>query len=106
MSWLTVEDDRLPDLWPGSQDIVPETVGILLEAARTACEKFAPALTEPEDPPAHYVIAQAYQARAVARAALAGGQDQIGLDGLAVTVYPLDWTVKQLLRPKGKPVVK
>lgn len=104
MAWLTSEDPRLPELWPGSLDLAPEIVEIYLDAARAACEEFAPVLASPEEPPTHYVIAQAYQARAVARAALAGGQDQIGADGFGVTVFPLDWTVKQLLRPKrGRP---
>lgn len=53
--------------------------------------------------PEHYVAGQVLQTRALIRAGLAGGEDRTGVEE-HVTVYPLDWTVKLLLRPRrGKP---
>jgi hypothetical protein len=40
------------------------------------------------------------QARAVYNSVKAGSGDQVGPDGLTVTVYPMDWNVKNLLRPR------
>lgn len=50
--------------------------------------------------PVRYKLAQVMQARALYRSLLAGSGDAIGVDGLSVTVWPMDWTVKNLLRPK------
>lgn len=50
--------------------------------------------------PDRLVLAQVMQARALYRSALAGSGDGIGADGLSVTVFPMDWTVKNLLRPR------
>lgn len=51
-------------------------------------------------PRARLVMAQKLQARALLRASYVGTDNEVGLDGMAVTVYPMDWTVKNLLRPK------
>lgn len=104
MGWLlNVDDDRLPDLWPAFVDLTEDVVEMALTAAREDCQTFAPPLTDPDNPPASYVIAQAMQARAIARAGFVGSGDQMGGYGEGVTVYPMDWHVKQLLRPKKRP---
>ena len=54
----------------------------------------------PAPVPAGYVLAQIMQARALYRSALVGSGDGIGADGMSVTVFPMDWTVKNLLRPR------
>jgi hypothetical protein len=54
----------------------------------------------PDPPYDRYILAQIAQARALWRAALAGTGDQLGADGLGVTVFPMDWHVKNLLRPR------
>src|SRR5665647_2405660 len=81
-----------------------------LGAAHEQCVAFLPYTTDPAtgvqtptipDPvPDTFVLAQVFQARALYRSALAGSGDAIGADGLSVTVFPMDWTVKNLLRPK------
>lgn len=54
--------------------------------------------------PDHWVAAQVLQCRALVRAGIVGDQDRTGADGEGVVVFPMDWTVKSLLRPrKGKP---
>lgn len=70
----------------------------LLNSARTACQAFAPAV---ETIPPDYRKAQLLQARGVWAASSATGGDRIGDDEHGVTVFPLDWNVKQLLRPKS-----
>src|SRR5665647_1942450 len=57
-------------------------------------------VTVPTPVPGRFVLAQIMQARALYRSALAGSGDAIGADGLSVTIFPMDWTVKNLLRPK------
>lgn len=78
-----------------------------LDAARTACLNFAPALVDGAAVPVGYRLAQLMQARAIMNATKAGTADSLGADGLTVTVFPLDWNIKALLRPKrGKPVIR
>ena len=107
MPWLTAGDPPTPDeldevraYWRNVDDAQPESLGNLLAAAREACEAFAPAGRLVEPIPESFRKAQALQAKALLRSELAGGNDGIGLDGLTVTVFPMDWTVKQLLRPR------
>jgi len=50
--------------------------------------------------PARLVLAQKLQARALLRSTYTGSRDEIGPDGMTVTVFPMDWTVKNLLRPR------
>jgi len=81
-----------------------------LGAAHEQCVDFLPYTTDPTtgvqtpvipDPvPDRFALAQVAQARALYRSALAGSGDAIGADGLSVTVFPMDWTVKNLLRPR------
>lgn len=107
MQWiLNGDDERLPDLWPGAVDLTDTALEMVLAAAREQCEAFAPATTAPDDPPVRYVLAQALQAKALARAGFVGADDQVGGYGEGVTVYPMDWQVKNLLRPRqGRPYV-
>lgn len=56
--------------------------------------------------PARWVQAQIMQARAVWRSSVAGDDNGLGAGDLTVTTFPMDWTVKNLLRPRrGRPVV-
>lgn len=106
MPWLTAKDEKTSELWPGAFDLTESELETYLEAARVQCEAFAPALPENTEPPANYILAQALQARAIARATIAGSGDTLGGYGDTVTVFPMDWTVKNLLRPKkGRPII-
>lgn len=102
--WVTDPDDpRLAVLWPGSEDL-GEDVVFPLAVARIQCEEFARTLAEGAPVPDNWVTAQIMQARALVRAGIVGSGDQIGEDGLVVSVYPMDRTVKALLRPRrGRP---
>lgn len=110
--WLTFDPDAgdLTDIepyWPNVHEVPLEALGPLLEAAARQCEEFAPALPEPPaELPAGYLTAQGMQARALWRSGTVGSNDQFGGGEYTVTVFPMDWTVKALLRPKrGRPVI-
>lgn len=96
-------DPRLSVLWPGSEDYGDE-LGFPLYVARIQCETFAPALAEGVVAPVNYVAAQVLQTRALVRAGIVGDGDKAGGYGETVAVFPMDWTVKALLRPRrGRP---
>lgn len=104
--WLQ-SSGELDTYWPLAQDEAEfYPLDRLLAAARVQCEAFAPTVPEGEVPE-NYRVAQAMQTRALFRSQRAGGGDQFGADGMTVTVFPMDWTVKALLRPKkGAPKVR
>lgn len=104
VGWLTPNDPALATYWPGSADLSADDLATLLTSAMVQCEEYAPDLDAPAIVPDNYRHAQALQARALFRAGIAGSNDQIGMDGMSITVFPMDWTVKALLRPRrGKP---
>jgi len=115
MPWLTGTDDleTVREFWPTVDEVDPAQLPRLLASARVQCEDYAPSLVRTIDgvdvvlePPVNYLQAQALQARALFRSTEAGRGDQLGPDGFAVTVFPMDWTVKLLLRPRrGVPVI-
>ena len=92
--------------WPSADEVDLDELALLLVSAQVQCAAFAPDLGDDVTVPANYRHAQVLQARALYRAGMAGSNDQIGLDGQSVTVFPMDWTVKNLLRPKKGPWVK
>lgn len=122
--WLTTADARGEAYWP-TCDLDNDGLHALLTSAEVQCTAYAPDVahaasvtgaqildTDADDVPTEALVpetwrkAQAFQARALHRSTLAGNGDTIGGDGLTVTVFPLDWTVKALLRPARKPVVR
>ena len=98
-AWITDPDDpRLTVLWPGAADYSADDLPFPLAVARIQCERFAPALAEDAPVPVNYVAAQIMQARALVRAGIVGDNDRTGGYEETVTVFPMDWTVKNLLR--------
>lgn len=122
--WLTAEEAVVAPYWP-TCDLEAEELTALLASAQVVCEDYAPGVAyaggvkgatidEVDDDdipteatvPENWRLAQSMQARALWRSSAAGSGDQIGGDGLTVTVFPMDWTVKALLRPPhGRPVI-
>lgn len=105
MAWASADADTARTLWVDAplDDAVLQAV---LAVAFEQCVAFAPEVATPTGgEEARFKYAQVMQARAVYRAGIAGGGDRIGGDGFSVTVFPMDWTVKALLRPAGRPVV-
>jgi len=100
VGWVDTQEDLAK--WPDANRDM-DGLAQYLQAAYEQCLEFLPpADVEPlPDPiPERFVLAQLLQARALYRSAIAGSNDQIGPDGMSVTVFPMDWTVKNLLRPR------
>jgi hypothetical protein len=97
--WLTIDQARA--MWVNG---APESDGDLfrlLVVARTQVEAFAPALAVGATVPEHYRLGQSMQARNIWNAAtVSPSTGDMEMGGMSFVVHPLDWTVKQLLRPK------
>jgi hypothetical protein len=72
----------------------------ILDAAKLQCIAYAPALLLGAVVPVNYLHAQLMQARALYQSVIANQQDNVGVDGFQVRVFPLDFTIRALLRPK------
>lgn len=112
IGWVSTTDLEASGEWADAPED-PTMLASYLTAAYEQCRAYLPhrrdadGVLRPVEPYetsepsyARCALAQLMQARALYRAALAGSGDQIGPDGLTVTVFPMDWTVKNLLRPK------
>lgn len=101
---IDASDPRLCVLWPDYvtyDEASEDGLAFVLYCARVQCETFAPKLTEDAKVPENYVAAQVLQTRSLIRAGVAGdngGQSEVGD---VVTLFPMDWTVKNLLRPQA-----
>ncbi len=107
--WHTVESAR--DQWPDAPsdygDDGDDTLTTLLAVAQDAVIAYAPAVADPlTDIPDGYRHAQLMQARNVwnaSKASAGGGDIDGGQYGISAG-FPLDWQVRQLIRPKhGRP---
>jgi len=101
--WLTLEQTR--QQWQDApvDDLLLFTI---LESAKAQCIEYAPALGITNIVPLNYKNAQLMQARALYSSVIANQQDSVGVEGFQVRIFPLDWNIKALLRPKrAMPVV-
>lgn len=103
--WATLDDAR--SQWADAEVIPDHVLWELLEIAKHQVIEFAPVLAEGVMVPRHYVKGQLMQARNIlnsSRVDAANGGD--GEDTFMIRTFPLDWMVKQQLRPtRGIPVV-
>lgn len=98
IGWVNLDTLLATQTWAANEDI--EDVRDALAAAHQQCLDFLNGRV-PDPVPVRLKLAQQKQARALIRADNAGdGGQQLGPDDFAVTVFPMDWTVKALLRPK------
>lgn len=115
-SWNTPQEAK--DLWADAGHLTDTTLQLLLNSAHRDCFRYLDPIdgldplrpgADPapdDDTVASLKLAEIYQARARYQAVKAAGENQVGQDGLTVTVFPLDWQVQRLLRPKdGRPSV-
>lgn len=107
-SWNTLDEAR--KLWADAGAMADETLQLLLDSAHLDCFTYLDPVDEVdpvgEDITASMRLAEIYQARARYNAVNSAGDNQVGPDGMTVTVFPLDWQVQQLLRPKrGRPSI-
>lgn len=121
----TARDQR--DLWPDVDQLEDETLALLLDSAREQVIAYAPALPAdtvereelsgygyggyggdlPPTVPGRYVLAQLRHAKNSWDAARAGADGSIGGETFAISPRPLDWHVKNILRPaRARPRVR
>jgi hypothetical protein len=104
--WHTIDSAR--DEWTvGEATVDDRRLWQLLELAREQVIAFAPALAEDAAIPSSYRAGQLMQAQNLYNAgAVDPATGSTGDDQFALRPYPLDWMVKQVLRPaRGTPVV-
>lgn len=95
--WLTLEQAR--QLWA---DAPLDDVFLfkLLDTAKEQCVAYAPVLAAGAAVPTRYSQAQLTQARALYQSTIANQNDNVGIEGFTVRVFPLDFTIRAMLRPK------
>lgn len=101
-AWYLIDQARAD--WPGAPED-DARLHDLLEVARGQVLAYAPALVDAEGlplpVPLRYQQAQLMQARNIWNAYQTDpNANTYGPEGFSVTVYPMDWSVKQMLRPK------
>jgi hypothetical protein len=95
--WLTLSQVRANWRDAPANDVL---LWRLLDVARIQVEAWAPDPT-PEVIPSNYISAQYTQARNVWNAVKSDpATSAIGDEGLLLRPFPLDWTVKNMIRPK------
>lgn len=103
--WATLANAR--STWIDSRAVDDAVLYELLQVARSQVIEYAPVLGETDPVPLAYRQAQILQARNIYNATIVdAGTGDIGTDTFTIRPFPLDWQVKQLLRPRrGVPVV-
>lgn len=97
-----VETDDISDFWPEAEDLTEAALTSYLLSAWEQCVAFLPPVDlvpYPNPIPERFKQAQISQARARHRSYVTGSGDQMGGEGLTVTVFPMSWEIKNLLRP-------
>jgi hypothetical protein len=95
--WLTLEQTR--SKWSDAplDDVFLREI---LDTAKAQCVAYAPTLALGAQVPVTYVQAQLLQSRAIFQSVIANQQDSVGVEGFQVRVFPLDFTIRAMLRPK------
>lgn len=102
--WLTAGDDMatIEAVWSDAALVDAVVLQMYLDAGRDACQAYAPDADPAADIPAGWKIAQVMQARNIYNAGITptSGDGDFSAGGYGISTYPLDWHVKQLLRPQ------
>lgn len=104
-SWHDVGSIR--EEWVDAEQLSDELLAELLEVAQDAVIAYAPALpADAVDIPTRYRVGQMMQVRNLWAATQVGASGELGGETYQVAPHPLDWHVKQILRPaRGRPRV-
>jgi len=94
--WHTVDSARLE--WTDATGIDDVRLYSLLELAAQQCAQFAPPIAAAARPPLNYRQGQLMHARNMLNAGRAEGE---GEGDFVLRPFPLDWMVRQMLRPKS-----
>lgn len=95
--WHTLESARDEWIQAPSHDL---QLHALLANARRQVIEYAPVLTEGAAVPLNYRSAQLAQARNIWNAGAVSPSGELGEDSFVIRPHPLDWMIKQLLRPR------
>ena len=103
--WATLAKAR--ESWIDARALDDAVLYEMLQIARSQVLEYAPVLGESDPVPLSYRQAQILQARNIYNATIVdAGNGDIGTDTFTIRPFPLDWQIKQFLRPRrGVPVV-
>jgi hypothetical protein len=73
----------------------------LLDVAKGAVLAYAPAIEDESHPPVSYRLAQLTQTKNMWNASYASPSGDLDGGSFGLTTFPLDWQVKQMLRPQS-----
>lgn len=94
--WHTADSARA--VWADALHIDDDELDDLLATAQVQCVAYAPAVEGVV--PVNYRQGQIMQARNIWQSIKKDTSGSIGPDGLSIPVFPMDWVVKAILRPK------
>ena len=102
MAWLTTDDVELIEAFgfTDAGDLAQEVLSSFLDIAKEACIAYAPPLAPYARIPESWRMAQAMQARNLFQSGVAAPAEPGEGGTYGITARPLDWQVKQLLRPR------
>lgn len=108
-TWYTAAPEeqvaRIRGAWPDAPVQNLELLGMLLDVAREQVVAFGPAPApvppgeEVPGPPPRFVLAQLMQVRNLWNAGRVTGDGEVGPEGFTFRPYPLDNTIKAVIRP-------
>jgi hypothetical protein len=101
--WHTLESIREQWIDAPEEDDQLQT---LLDVAAAQCLAYGPELEEGQAIPTSYQLAQLMQTQNLWNSSKQDNDGEIGGEGFGSRVFPMDWAVKNILRPKlGVPVM-
>lgn len=92
--------DTIRAEWPDAEHIPDASLWDILEVAKGQIIAFAPPLAEDAPIPVEWRTAQRVQSRNIWNAARVAPDGTTGQDDFVIRPFPLDWHVRQILRPK------
>lgn len=96
--WHTLDTIRAE--WPDAEHIPDVSLWEILEVAKGQVVEFAPAIAAGAPIPIEWKTAQRVQSRNIWNAARVAPDGTTGQDDFVIRPFPLDWHVRQILRPK------
>lgn len=109
-TWLTLDEAR--DWWRDAP-LDDDLLQLYLDGAAEQVAEYGPTrvaeaiAADPNAVPERYRLAQLAQTRNLWNAVKTDPSGGIGDEGFTFRPYPLDWTVKQIIRPQSaRPVVR